>query len=166
MNYRSIVAAVAAFAVFVFAIVGVFIVIDASYADSERSWDTEENISEVAADTTYTASPEHVPSNFGDDEIVTNGSDAQLAEGEDYTWNTSSGELMWLNSSAVENSTNATLEYGYRGHMEAAKDVHTVHVNVTTLLPWFALVFAAFVVLILFAVAGGAILTNNQTILR
>lgn len=166
MKYRSIVAAVAAFAVFLFALVGVFIVIDASYADSERDWDASESITDIQSNTTYQTSPAHPASSFGDDEIVTNGSGTQLAAGNDYTWNMSNGELTWLNSSTVEDSTNATLEYGYRGHMEAAKDVHDVHTSITPLLPWLLLVLAAFVVLVLFAVAGSSILTNNGQIIR
>lgn len=165
MNYRPILVAIAVFSVFLLALSGILVVMSQSYDASTRTWTANETIENVTDGAVYQASPDHDVSSFQDDEVVTNGSGVRLHEGTDYAWNTTTGELTWQNTSAVENSTNATLTYGYSGHLEAASDIHNINREVATYLPWLLLLFAAFVVVMIFAVAASALLTDTNSVI-
>lgn len=105
-------------AIVVLLVVGVLAAGSAYQTATHIYSDTEQvNVSYGA---TVPVHPSQPAESYLDNETLTNVSGTDLIEGEDYDWNTTTGEITFYNTSATKNEDTATINYSYQGHSDRA----------------------------------------------
>lgn len=72
---------------------------------------------------TIDAGDDRLLSYLDNETITVTDTNTTLTDGTDYQWNTSTGQLTWLNSTATSDGDTATLQYAYRYRGETTTDI-------------------------------------------
>lgn len=153
MKLRPIVSGAFVIALLLLVGIGVAWSAGAAYQDTPEEVHTTENETIVVDYQNKTAvdAPDYALT-FYDNESVYNSSGAELVEGTDYTWNTSTGEVTWKNTSSTSDGENATITYSYDAKIANARAMRDV-----IALPIRLALPAAILVALVVSVAGLAI---------
>lgn len=166
MSLKPYITALAAFTLFLLALGVAASMATVSYQDNARDHTVTNESLTVDYTTASEVAPDGTPFHYQANETVWNASGGRLEESVDYTWNTSSGAVTWLNTSATTGGAAATITYTWHGQTETAGSMHTIQTELFGLLPWLGFVLAAFGVLGLFAGFAYVYTTNTPGVTR
>jgi hypothetical protein len=144
-SLRAFVSGVFLFAIVLVGVLGIVWATSAQYqAAPEADYAVaNEAITADVGNWTPVDAPDHAQ-RFYDNETVTNSSGAQLTEGTDYEWNTSTGELRWYDTDSVADGEEMSVDYTYSAKTDRARTARSVlRVPVETILPAGVLIIAA-----------------------
>lgn len=97
-------------------IVGLFAA-GAAFAGATTVYSNTDDVT-VDYSTDVEVTPERNATSFLDNETVTNSTGAQLVEGTDYDWNTSTGAITFYNTTATTDGNTATASYEYNAYSD------------------------------------------------
>lgn len=112
--------------------------LNAAYQESGQHYTVENESHIVDYDTPSSVdAPEYTFSYNNTISVTANGS--ELTRGTDYEWNTSTGNITWVNSSATADGDTALVDYRYEAPTEDTRDRRNLLATLAQLLPYGAL---------------------------
>lgn len=147
---RPFVVGLLVFALVLVGVLGIAWAVGAQYSDAPETTETVSNESVTADFSNDTGVGPDFAISYFDNETITNSNGTTLTEGSDYTWNSSTGTISWINSSSVSDGESMTIDYAYTAKTSESRRFKTIlGLLIESVLPVIVLLVAAMTIVAL-----------------
>lgn len=142
---RPFISGLLLFAIVLVGVLGIAWAVGAQYEATPETTETvgDETVVADVGNSTAVDAPDYARS-FEDNETIINSSGTTLQEGSDYDWDTSTGEIHWIDSSSVSDGEEMSVDYAYSAKTEEARTAQRIlAIPIEIILPAGVLIIAA-----------------------